>query len=209
MSTDKYESMEQLINETKGGIDWVILTKVIRSKCLLSAIHGGSIEPGCTEVALELSRLAMTDFYSFKGIRANNNSELHVTSIRYDESIIKDMLAHAHFSLAIHGASGNESEILLGGSDETNRILLEKALLDEGFKVKQAPSNLEGSHPSNINNQNIRQKGVQLELTKGFRSSLFKNGDLSKKNRENKDNYTDTFSHFVEVLSQSIKLFKY
>lgn len=59
---------------------------------LLTAIHGGGIEPGTTELARRVSNVGKYNFYSFEGLRKHNNDQLHVTSTNYDEPKLINML---------------------------------------------------------------------------------------------------------------------
>ncbi|WP_259339454.1 poly-gamma-glutamate hydrolase family protein [Staphylococcus xylosus] len=49
--TDKYNSMSELEAETTENSDWEIVTRDLDSQVIITAIHGGGIEPGTTEIA--------------------------------------------------------------------------------------------------------------------------------------------------------------
>ena len=50
-SLDYYSNFEELKENTIEGKDWRIKTKIVKIIILVTAIHGGGIEPGTTELA--------------------------------------------------------------------------------------------------------------------------------------------------------------
>ena len=84
---------------------------------LLTAIHGGGIEPGTTELARRVSNVGKYNFYSFEGLRKHNNDQLHVTSTNYDEPKLINMLEKSNETISIHGSSGDDPIVYIGGKD--------------------------------------------------------------------------------------------
>ena len=134
--TDKYQSMTQLEKETTEGVDWRKDTKNTGNQVLIVAPHGGSIEQGTTELTKALADKGNYDYYSFEGIRPKNNSELHVTSTHYDDPTLNQMIKNRTATVSIHGASGTEEIIYLGGPRSDLRNAIEKQLVGRGFTVK-------------------------------------------------------------------------
>ena len=90
---DRYNNFQELKTNTKEHKDWRIVTKERKHHdILVTAIHGGGIEPGTTELARRISNVGHYDFYSFEGLRKKNNDQLHITSTNYDEPKLHQML---------------------------------------------------------------------------------------------------------------------
>ena len=82
----------------------------------------------------------------------------------------------------------------LGGLDTSLHNLIEKHLVEAGFKVAKAPKELGAKNPKNIANCNISKKGVQLELTKGLRNSFLKG-----------EKADDLLNKYVEAIHKAIE----
>ena len=199
-----YQSMTQLEKETTEGVDWRKDTKNTGNQVLIVAPHGGSIEQGTTELTKALADKGNYDYYSFEGIRPKNNSELHVTSTHYDDPTLNQMIKNRTATISIHGASGTEEIIYLGGPRSDLRNAIEKQLVGCGFTVKVPPEYLGGQNNKNFINKEDNNTGVQLELTTALRKAFFKNGDTSTKNRTNKENWTPTMGAFINALYEGI-----
>ena len=91
-STDRYADFTELKRNDKNK-DWRIKTKHRKNKdILVTAIHGGGIEPGTTEIARRISNVGKYNFYTFEGLRKSNNDQLHVTSTHFNEPILDKLL---------------------------------------------------------------------------------------------------------------------
>ena len=191
---DLYGSMTELLSvlSKRENIDWKIESKKDNEDIVIFAPHGGSIEPGTTELAQATSEIGSYSYFSFLGLKSSNNFQLHITSTNYDEPTLLDMQKYAKYSVAYHGASGEEPMVLIGGAD----FDLRKAVAEEFDKYnipnQPAPKDLAGKNPSNIVNRNLRGQGLQLELTMGLRRLMFKDGNISDKSKiNNRDNWTE------------------
>ncbi|MEQ6028430.1 poly-gamma-glutamate hydrolase family protein [Staphylococcus saccharolyticus] len=205
LKTDKYQSMTQLEKETTEGVDWRKNTKDTGNQVLIVAPHGGSIEQGTTELTKALANKSNYDYYSFEGIRPKNNSELHVTSTYYDDPTLNQMIKNRTASVSIHGASGSEEIVYLGGPRSDLRNEIEKQLVGRGFTVKVPPEYLGGQNNNNFINREDNNTGVQLELTTALRKAFFTNGDISTKNRTNEKNWTSKMYSFINGLYAGIR----
>lgn len=68
---DRYNNFQELKTNTKENKDWRIVTKEHKHHdILVTAIHGGGIEPGTTELARRISNVGHYDFYSFEALRS-------------------------------------------------------------------------------------------------------------------------------------------
>lgn len=208
VGSDKYATMTQLMSLTTQGTDWQIETnKVTNANTLVSAIHGGGIEAGTTELAKLTSELSKQNYYSFMGLLPSNNSELHVTSTRYDEPTLLSML-NVPYTVSIHGASGSDKIIYLGGADTDNMAIMSDKLKQAGFTVQTPPSGIEGGSTNNIVNRNARNKGIQLELTTALRQSLFADNNFARSNREDRNKWSEDMTKLATAISDAIKAFK-
>ena len=202
---DKFKSMTELKELTKGGKDWEIECENRSSIVTILALHGGGIEPATTELAYTIAHCGDYNYFSFKGMRSKGNNELHVTSTHYDDQIALDLVRGSQRTVAIHGCEGNESVAYIGGSDDRLIELITESLEDIGISVREAPHHISGTQENNIVNMTQTQGGVQLELTAQLRKELFKNRKSSRKNRENKDNWDDLMYDFADAMKKAIE----
>lgn len=167
------------------------------------AIHGGSIEPGTSQVAEGLANQLNLTYYLFEGIKSSNNRSLHIDSKYFDEPIGRNIAQNSVTTLSIHGyhrEQGNEAVIYLGGRNETYKEMIRDSLEERGFQVEYPPYHLGGRNVNNITNDNQLNAGVQLELSVELRKSLFENHDWSRANR---DNTTDVYDNLIDALAEA------
>lgn len=199
---DKYESFNQLSQNEKQNVDYNISLKKTNSDVLLMAIHGGSIEPGTTQLVEQIALEDNYSYYAFQGIKTENNADLHITSTNFNEPKALDLASNSLYTLSFHGY-GNEKnkQTYIGGLDrqlaETIRVELEKA----GFSVNDAPKGINGKEKDNIVNKNKRKKGVQIEISTAQRKAFFTNDDFSSANRKNK---TKEFYAYVNAIQEAL-----
>lgn len=202
---DKYTSMTELKNTAIGGKEWTIDMSDINSDTLITAIHGGGIEPGTSEVSRLISQIGHYNWFSFYGLKSSNNNDLHVTSTNYDEYNILSMLRGCYYTVSLHGCSGKDSVVYLGGNDVSLRETIKYYLIENGFRCEMAPQNISGEQKNNITNKNKRGKGVQLELSTTLRKSFFKDNDFKRKNREDKNQWSETMYHFADAIVKGLE----
>ena len=66
-TSDTYKDFNDLKHHTTQNKDWKISTKHVKNdNILITAIHGGGIEPGSTEIARRIANIGKYDFYSFQ-----------------------------------------------------------------------------------------------------------------------------------------------
>ncbi|MCU5747071.1 poly-gamma-glutamate hydrolase family protein [Staphylococcus sp. SQ8-PEA] len=204
-STDKYKNFSDLKKHTREGKDWKISDKHTSSSTIITAIHGGGIEPGTSEVAKEISKKGDYKLYTFEALRKSGNQDLHVTSTHYNEPILLNMMKKSTHAVSIHGMEADKSVVYIGGKDKKLRHAIRNNLRDKGFKVDESPDYLQGDSNDNITNQNDSNAGVQLELSHGLRKTFFKHGDFDRDARDNKSNYRKKLYRFSEAVSNGIK----
>ena len=202
---DRYGSMQELMKATTEGVDWKIFTKDEQNSTVIVAPHGGGIEPGTTEIAGSIAKKANAGYYTFQGIRPQNNSELHVTSINYDEPKAREMIGQSERTVTIHKTGREGADVYIGGRDTVLKQKILESLTQKGFIVKEADGNIAGESTQNITNMNQRQAGVQLEISNSTIHNFFKNGDSSRVSRIYAENWTDTMERFTDGVAEALK----
>lgn len=168
-------------------VDYRLPVRYNRSKTACIAIHGGSIEPGSSEVASGVAASCRHNYYSLEGIKSSGNSDLHITSTNYDEPTGIKLVNSMDYCFSFHGMADQTAgvaETYVGGLDTINRDAVIAALQAAGFTASNATSELDASSLSNITNKTRRLAGVQLELSNTQRANFFTSGSLTRANRE-------------------------
>ena len=142
------------------------------SRVKLFAPHGGCIEPCTGSLVSEIAGTSF-DYFIFQGARSKDcYRTLHVTSTHYDEPNCQRMARNADLAIAIHGCESSDNFIEIGGGGGEYVLLLGEHLQHCGYRLVQAPVHRKGE--SSLNFINLAQRGgVQLELSAGFRMSLY------------------------------------
>lgn len=141
------------------------------SHIAIIAPHGGSIEPGTSEIA---RRIAQDDFnlYLFEGIRpAKNYTTLHLDSRFFDEPECLDVIANCSIVVAIHGCTGEEEKVFLGGLNNDLRDDLARELQKVNVATQSTGHPFPAKDPKNICNRGLTRSGTQLEITAALRAS--------------------------------------
>jgi phage replication-related protein YjqB (UPF0714/DUF867 family) len=170
---DRYPSYHALRQSEVEGRDYAIAVQQRQSHVAILAPHGGFIETGTTAIAQAIAADELS-FYSFNGLKPGNNQDLHITSTCFDEPRCHALIATAHSVLTVHGEKSSRDVVFLGGLDEALGAHLARSLGACGFQVEPHHNpRLQGRHVQNICNLGQSGRGVQLELSRGLRSSLF------------------------------------
>jgi phage replication-related protein YjqB (UPF0714/DUF867 family) len=195
---DKYANFKELSAHEQIGKDYTIHIQYALPDIVILAIHGGRIEAGTSEIARAIADERWS-FYDFRGKKRKNNRDLHITSTRFDEPRALHLVAHASRVVAVHGTKGDKPFVYLGGRDEELLKQTRLHLLEASFPVGATPGHLQGKAPKNIVNRGARGKGLQIELTRGMRSELFKNLSWSGRREP-----SPRFQPFVEAIRSAI-----
>jgi phage replication-related protein YjqB (UPF0714/DUF867 family) len=172
---DKYTSFKSLSNHEREEIDFRIILKNRNATTTLIAPHGGKIESMTSQIATAIAGQEF-NLYCFEGIKNHNNyKDLHITSHHFDEPKCIQIISHSRYVIAIHGCSGDNKMVYVGGLDKTLRQNLASKLKECGFNVKDSGHSFPGEEETNICNRGITGAGVQFELSKGLRYSLMIN----------------------------------
>ena len=136
------------------------------------APHGGFIEPGSSYIARAVADKQL-NLYDFQGLRRRKAIELHVTSTRFRDRRLNDLLVHTRIAVSIHsmGAVG-PGEIWIGGLNLELKQRVCDQLTAAGFVVNGDSPRYRGVHPANIVNL-PSERGVQIELSSDVISTMF------------------------------------
>lgn len=142
-----------------------------RSTVAVLAPHAGAIEPLTGELAQAIAGREHR-LYCFIGNLPSQNNRLHITSTRFDEPGLRQVLQHARVAVSLHGAAGDDEAVtLVGGANRRLAYRVGEALEAAGFTVIEASGPLAGADPRNLVNR-VPEGGVQLELTRKLRWEL-------------------------------------
>jgi phage replication-related protein YjqB (UPF0714/DUF867 family) len=175
---DKYANFEHLKNGETRGLDYEVQAIRRERPVAIIAPHGGKIEPGTTLIAEKIAD-DQYNFYSFMGLKDHGNSNLHITSSRFDEPNCVGLISKCDVIVAVHGRRNvtDPNTVWLGGRDVTLRDLIILNLKASGFLAALAPDlRLRGESPNSICNRGRRKQGVQLELPRALREMLSADG---------------------------------
>lgn len=167
----KYASYKELRGAEREGLDYRVRVRAGLSGIALMAPHGGEIEPGTTEIAEAVAGREHA-FYSFEGLKPDHNLDLHIASTLFDEPRGLGTAAGATTVITVHGCRERTPVVLVGGLDTGLRKALASGLEEAGFAVREDPR-LPGRSPSNLCNRSTKGCGVQLEVSRGLRRTLF------------------------------------
>jgi phage replication-related protein YjqB (UPF0714/DUF867 family) len=170
---DKYKNFDELRKSEREGRDYIRLAEKRASKVTIIAPHGGGIERGTSEIA---KALAGSEFslYCFEGLKATGNKSLHITSTNFDEPMCVQLVKDSCIVLAIHGCDNEDETVHVGGRNSSLKNRMIEVIDAAGFKAKEDVSNHSGRDPKNICNRGTLSGGVQLEISKGLRSIMFR-----------------------------------
>lgn len=202
---DTYPSMTALQAATVRGLDWDIYTVDNNNDVLISSIHGGGIEIGTSELNILTRELGGYDSFIFEALRTLNNSELHVTSVNYDEPTMVSMVTDAKQHVALHGASGDTAVINVGGLDLALRNTIWSELTARGFNAQIAPADIIGEQVDNVSNRNKNGGCCQLEISTKQRQDFFVDGDWSRAKRSDRANWTPALYSFAQAIVAGIE----
>lgn len=200
---DLFANWAALAAAETEGVDYRLPLRKHSSITASIAIHGGSIEPGSSEVASSVAAMCRHNYYSLEGIKATGNSDLHITSTNYDEPLGTALVKSMDYCFSFHGMADQSvgvAETYVGGLDTVNRDKIIAALQGVGFTASTGTSELDASSTANITNKTNLGAGVQLELSNTLRASFFTGGSLTRTTRETGVR-TETFYKYVKAIS--------
>ncbi len=203
---DRYDSVHNLLRMHRGAVEIIARTRG-RDRIAIVAPHAGGIEPLTGELAAAIAGRRHR-LYIFAGVAASGNASLHVTSTRFDEKNLRDVLKGARTAIAIHGGGDSEERVTqIGGRNQFLRDQITEALRRSGFDVIPAADSLAGVAPRNLVNR-VPEGGVQLELSLGLRRTFLRGRISSREDRANLRERTLYFGRYVETIRGVLELDK-
>ncbi len=195
-----YSSFREISENERYAQSYSVLVAGKNSDTVILALHGGGIEPGTEELALEVHE-PEEGLFIFSGIKKTGNRLLHITSTKFDHPEALELVENSVLTIAIHGAGGKEPITYLGGLCEKGIRAIAEELTSNGFHVStKPPPGIDGKDPQNIVNKNLRKKGVQVEISEAQRAMFFK-GLHSRILRQQK---TEIFYEYAKALRAGI-----
>lgn len=201
---DTYENWAQLSAANIENTDYRLPQRRNNSVVTHIAIHGGAIEPGTSEVASEVAAANYQSYYGLEGIKAGDNSSLHLMSTHYDEPIGINIVGKSNYCFSYHGYTGTlgVAETTVGGLDTVTRDAVIATLTRAGFTASVGDIEMDGTDPNNITNKTSRAMGVQIEMSNQLRANFFPGGDMSQASRESGVR-TDTFFAYAHAIASA------
>lgn len=198
LGQDKYRSFDKL-KASEPATAWRKVPRPLGTAWAVIAPHAGGIERGTSEVAWAIAGHDVS-LYLFEGLKAADNTDLHITSDRFDEPDGLAIAQSATSVLTVHGAKGDKPVVYIGGLDTAAGDNVRQRLQQAGFDV-QEHLRMQGATSANICNRGTSGRGVQLELTMALRESFF--ADMTKEGRQNQ---TPRFRAFVAAVRAALGL---
>ncbi len=168
---DKYLNFEELTRQEELNKDFKIECIDRNSPVTVIAIHGGRIEPYTTEIGAAIAQQKHS-FYSFIGTKGSNNKDLHITSSHFDEPICCNLVAKSDRVISVHGMSGEDAFVMVGGLDNDLIEKVESSFMAASFNTLPADEHVKGNSQENICNKCLSKKGLQLEISLQLREML-------------------------------------
>lgn len=195
---DKYANFAELSRDEPTDA-YAVRYQDRGSTTIVVAPHGGGIEPGTSEICVGIADPDLS-WYLFEGQKETGNEDLHITSSSFDEPDCLRLMSGARRVLTIHGERSDLDVAFVGGLHKpTVRSLLEN-LEAYGIEArKHHDPKLQGISYQNICNRGLMGEGVQLELAKGLRRTLFEG--LSRTGRQS---VTVRFQRFCEAVRKAL-----
>jgi len=199
---DTYRNFADLEQHEQSGITYSIALRRAQAPFAIVAPHGGGIEAGTSEIADAVASLVHS-FYAFKGLKGSNNHELHITSTHFDEPMCLTVIGASDVVVTVHGEHSEEDGegVFMGGLDTALGDRIGGALIREGFDVRtHSNPKLQGRERNNLCNRGRSNAGVQLELSKAVRRTMFES-----LTREGRTQTTARFDVFVNALREALE----
>jgi len=172
---DKYCDFADLERHEQAGVTYDIAVRRAQPRFAIVAPHGGSIEAGTSEIADAVAG-RLHSFYTFEGLKASANHDLHITATRFDEPMCLTVIGVSEVVVTIHGEHSDQDGegVFRGGLDTNLGDTIEGKLSGAGFDVRVHPDpHLQGREATNLCNRGRSNAGVQLELSKAVRRTMF------------------------------------
>jgi phage replication-related protein YjqB (UPF0714/DUF867 family) len=171
---DRYLNFAALEAEQSADVDYRVRVMSRATSIVLVAPHGGSIEPGSSQIAEAIAREDYS-LYCFEGLQAHRaHGDLHIKSERFDEPRALELVGESATAVAVHGRADRDDPqtVWMGGRADALRDAIASSLRAAGFPASTSGHNLPGRATTNICNRGTTGAGVQLEIPRTLRNQL-------------------------------------
>lgn len=131
-----YRSFTELVLHAERGRDYAFRLREPGGAAVVTAIHGGAIEPLTGELA---EAVAGEDYnlYVFQGLRAES-ARLRIPPLGYDELRLRALSERSRIAVALDGVPGQEQAIYVSGGNARLTQALADHLAAAGLPVAAA-----------------------------------------------------------------------
>jgi phage replication-related protein YjqB (UPF0714/DUF867 family) len=171
---DWYAGFDDLARGEEEGVHYRIRCHWRGSAVGVVAPHGGSIEPGTSQIATAIAG-DTHNLYCFEGMlpRSEPHARLHITSHKFDEPRCVDLVARSDHVVTVHGMREITERALIGGLDDELKETLRDGLAAAGYEAAIIDKGRYSAlSPMNICNRGRLGRGAQLELGRDLRILL-------------------------------------
>ena len=194
-----YDNFAELAAIEQEAIDYRIEARGMDSRYAIVAPHGGRIEHGTTQVTRGIAGEEHA-YYVFEGLKSLSH-DLHISSNRFDEPQAINVVSNVDIVITIHGAYGKQPHVYFGGLHDELKNEFIANLQQAGFPADHDPSpTRQGKATTNICNKGKQSRGVQIEMTQGFRKSLFDKPDYNHTEWTPNDKY----HRYIEIVRETL-----
>ena len=170
---DKYSSFQELSAFEEEGVHYQILHKSRKGSAFaIVAPHGGTIEPGTSEIARTLADDSFT-WYLFESKRPYDDDyiSLHITSHLFDEPQCIELIKNHQWVVTIHGCHDTEEFVYLGGLEKRLISSVGHSLDSSGIPNSKTSKRFPGTHRNNLCNKGKSRMGLQVEISVPLRET--------------------------------------
>lgn len=176
MSTykDVFSSLAELKSSMVEGEHFRTISCDRQSSLTVISPHGGFIEAGTSHLA---KSIAGGDFnlFDFQGLLPDDPWKLHITSTRFDDQVLLQLLNRSSHAVSVHGLGDADTwTIWIGGLNTTLKLTVGLTLMSAGFSINPSPRRFKGKHEKNVVNL-PENHGLQLEIPNELMNTLFEN----------------------------------
>lgn len=193
----KYSSYTELSREQRPNIDFKVTYRPGAKSFLITAPHGGNIEPGSTEIADAIASDKF-GFYAFNGLK-RDSSDLYLPSTSFDEPELVRVTKNYGTTISVHIIEGSERLVYVGGRFRQLSSAISQVLAGKGYPVKPLPETSVAYNMSNFINKTA-VGGVQIEITTALASEMFRGPITSDRIRQDPSRRTAEFTKFTDTV---------
>jgi len=150
--------------------EYSISVKDRLAEITIMAPHGGTIEPGTSEMAEELAG-SDWNYYAFKNLLPDNGRTMHVTSKNYNDQIAVSLSSASLITVTLHRHKELTESVCVGGYNKGLRLAVVDHLQKAGFVSEHPCMRLPGAACKNIANHAVLG-GLQLEIATSLATKL-------------------------------------